>query len=284
VGKVDDAVRDMIYYHGKRAASEVLDDLPEQVREMRRQLRDVARAVEELTGQVRDLVGARRREMAVPPAEEEEVESARFSPRTLKSIRRRFDLTQQELAELLEVSPVTVTSWERAKSRPRNSNLAQIITLRSMSEEGVNKALGREQIPAEISSSEIKRLRNRLNLTQAELAELLGISGAAVTSWETGKTRPSRANRRALVELRETDRDEVNKRLSRETASGGGAPEMRGAPTGVSPDDIRNIRERLGMTQRGLADRLGVSVNTISNWETGRSSPRRRSLERLRSF
>jgi DNA-binding transcriptional regulator YiaG len=274
----------MIYYHGKRAASEVLDNLPDQVREMRRQLRDVARAVEDLNSHVRDLLEARRREMAVPPAEEEEVESARFSPRTLKSLRRRFDLTQHELAELLEVSPVTVTSWETGKSRPRSSNLAQIITLRSMGEEEVNEALGREQVPSEVSPSEIKRLRSKFNLTQAELAELLGISGAAVTSWETGKTRPSRENRQALMELRETDRDEINRRLSRETPSGGGAPELGGTASEVTPDDIRTIRERLGLTQRELADRLGVSVNTISNWETGRSSPRRRSLEMLRSL
>lgn len=284
MGKVDDAVRDMIYYHGKRAASEVLDNLPDQVREMRRQLRDVARAVEDLNSHVRDLLEARRREMAVPPAEEEEVEGARFSPRTLKSLRRRFDLTQHELAELLEVSPVTVTSWETGKSRPRSSNLAQIITLRSMSEEEVNEALGREQVPSEVSPSEIKRLRSRFNLTQAELAELLGISGAAVTSWETGKTRPSRENRQALMDLRQTDRDEINRRLSRETPSGGGAPELSGTATEVTPDDIRAIRQRLDITQRELADRLGVSVNTISNWETGRSSPRRRSLEMLRSL
>jgi len=127
MGKVEDALRDLIYYHGKRAAKEVLGELPGQVRDARRTLRDVQSSVEELTAQVRELNAARKRDMAVPPAEEEQVERARFDRRTLKRVRRRFDLTQEELAELLEVSPVTVTSWETAKSRPRKSNLAQII-------------------------------------------------------------------------------------------------------------------------------------------------------------
>ncbi|MGD2175202.1 MAG: helix-turn-helix domain-containing protein, partial [Candidatus Brocadiaceae bacterium] len=151
MGKVEDALRDLIYYHGKRAASEVLGNLPDQVREARNQLRELQRAVEEMAAEVKELSAARRRNMAVPPAEEEEVEKARFDKRTLKGVRRRFDLTQQELAELLEVSPVTVTSWETGKSRPRRSNLAQIVTLRSMDQKAVDEALSREHLPASLS-------------------------------------------------------------------------------------------------------------------------------------
>ncbi len=281
MGKVEDALRDLIYYHGKRAASEVMGDLPDQVREARRQLRGLQRDVEEISSKVSELAAARRRSMAVPPAEEEEVEKARFNRRTLKSLRNRFDLTQQELAELLEVSPVTVTSWETGKSKPRKSNLAQIITLRSMDQEEVDEALDREHIPASISPSKIKSLRSKLNLSQAELADLVGVSSAAVTSWETEKTQPSRENRKTLAELMEADRGEIDARLGRVERPAARAPSAKG---GLSGDEIRQMREQAGLSQRELAENLGVSANTISNWETGRTIPRRGSMEKLLSM
>lgn len=37
--------------------------------------------------------------------------------------------------------------------------------------------------------------------------------------------------------------------------------------------DIRAIRQQLGLNQRDLAERLGVSKRTISRWETGSSQP-----------
>ncbi len=278
MGKVEDAVRDLIYYHGKRAAREVLGELPDRVRDARRALREVQNAVEELTAQVRELTAARKREMAVPPAEEEEVESARFDRRTLKSMRRRFDLTQEELAKLLEVSPVTVTSWETGKSRPRSSNLAQIITLRSMEQQEVDTALGREHLPAAISPAEVKRVRRQHDLTQRELGQLVGVSTGAVTAWETGKTGPTRQNRKAILELAGTPRAGVDARLGRmAVAEGAERPPRAELPA----EDVRDIRERAGLTQKQMAEKLGVSANTISNWETGRTEPRRSSVQKL---
>jgi len=41
-------------------------------------------------------------------------------------------------------------------------------------------------------------------------------------------------------------------------------------------DQIRAARGRARMTQRELADRVGVSTKTVDNWENGRSVPRNR--------
>jgi len=40
-------------------------------------------------------------------------------------------------------------------------------------------------------------------------------------------------------------------------------------------EDIRRLREHMGLTQRGLAEELGVRQQTISEWETGMYRPRR---------
>lgn len=37
--------------------------------------------------------------------------------------------------------------------------------------------------------------------------------------------------------------------------------------------DIRKLRERRGLTQQELADRCGVTLRTVQNWEGGRHIP-----------
>lgn len=37
--------------------------------------------------------------------------------------------------------------------------------------------------------------------------------------------------------------------------------------------DVNVIRERLGLTQEQLAQRLGVSFKTVNRWEKGKSKP-----------
>lgn len=39
------------------------------------------------------------------------------------------------------------------------------------------------------------------------------------------------------------------------------------------PSELREKRERLGLTQQGLAEKFGVSVLTISRWERGAARP-----------
>lgn len=54
---------------------------------------------------------------------------------------------------------------------------------------------------------------------------------------------------------------------------------------GSTAEDIRKLRESLGMTQEELAYEVGVSFSTVSRWETGRGEPSRlarRQLDRLR--
>jgi DNA-binding transcriptional regulator YiaG len=277
MGKVEDALRDLIQYHSKHAAVAVVGDMPSQVRSVRKGLRALQRAVEKMSSDVRLLLDVRQREMAVPPAAEAQVEKVRFTKRTLKALRQRFDLTQEELAKLLEVSPVTVTAWETAKSKPRASNLAQIVTLRGMDQAVVDKALGRQPAPGPMKPAQIKRLRRKLGLTQADFARLLDVSGAAVTAWETGKTSPSRENRIALAALRGQSR-EADRKLGRHAAAG-----RLGGESGadVSPADVKAIRAALGLSQKELAAKLGVSTNSVSNWETGRSRPRRSTVRKL---
>jgi putative transcriptional regulator len=41
-----------------------------------------------------------------------------------------------------------------------------------------------------------------------------------------------------------------------------------------APLDVRRIRQNLGLSQRQFSALLGISVNTLQNWEQGRRQPR----------
>ena len=45
---------------------------------------------------------------------------------------------------------------------------------------------------------------------------------------------------------------------------------------------VRALRQRLGLTQRKMADELGVRQQTVSEWETGVYRPRGASARLLR--
>ncbi len=47
-------------------------------------------------------------------------------------------------------------------------------------------------------------------------------------------------------------------------------------------DAVRELRSRMGLTQRQMARRLGVRQQTVSEWETGLYAPRGASVTLLR--
>lgn len=47
----------------------------------------------------------------------------------------------------------------------------------------------------------VKQLRNKLIITQTELAELLGVSFASINRWETGKHEPTTKIKRKIAAL-----------------------------------------------------------------------------------
>ena len=52
-------------------------------------------------------------------------------------------------------------------------------------------------------------------------------------------------------------------------------PDRTGHPQSEwGADDVQSLRRHLGLTQRGLAEELGVRQQTVSEWETGLYRPR----------
>lgn len=72
-------------------------------------------------------------------------------------------------------------------------------------------------------------------------------------------------------------KDEVFEELEASVHEGGAI--LRGEQTPsrafqLKPLDIKSIRAGMGLSQRQFAALLGVSVDTLQNWEQGRRQPR----------
>lgn len=46
--------------------------------------------------------------------------------------------------------------------------------------------------------------------------------------------------------------------------------------------NIKKIRDKLGLSQEKLAQKLGVTLGTINRWEKGKSTPSPLALDRLK--
>ena len=40
----------------------------------------------------------------------------------------------------------------------------------------------------------------------------------------------------------------------------------------MTPEQLKKARQALGLTQRGLADKLGIKLSKLRNWEQGRNA------------
>jgi DNA-binding XRE family transcriptional regulator len=78
----------------------------------------------------------------------------------------------------------------------------------------------KEAQAARLSPRLIRKARERLGLSQAAVARLVGVSPAAVVQWEQGKAAPGGRNRAAVVGLRRLRRRQVRRILASLPADG----------------------------------------------------------------
>ena len=60
----------------------------------------------------------------------------------------------------------------------------------------------------------IRALRNRLGISQADLAKLVGVSTVAVGQWESGRSKPRAESKARIAALRSVGRREVRRLLA----------------------------------------------------------------------
>jgi DNA-binding XRE family transcriptional regulator len=98
-----------------------------------------------------------------------------------------------------------------------------------------------------------------LKLTKRQLSSNLNVSDITIYLWEKNKVKPSLAQIPKIIEF--LSRDPFEK----ETEKLG--------------DKIREYRRVHGITQKELAEQLGVDQTTLAGWERGKHKPTKRFRE-----
>lgn len=142
----------------------------------------------------------------------------------LKTLRKKRGLTQQEVADLVNVSRVRYTNWECGKREPTYENLSMLACIFDVSidyllsdyiEISKDKLLkmkaeeyfecfsfyikqivvrkNEDEVQETISNfgNKLKVARQIRNLTQRELAKMLGVTKQTIINYEKGLTIPS---------------------------------------------------------------------------------------------
>ena len=74
----------------------------------------------------------RRAQNGQPQAEEEPLESVRYSARSVKAQRSRLGLSAADYGKLVGVSGLTIYNWEHGTSHPRKAQLAALVAVRNI--------------------------------------------------------------------------------------------------------------------------------------------------------
>ena len=123
----------------------------------------------------------------------------------LKNLRKTAGITQQELADRLNVHPQTVSKWERGLSEPDISQLGDLASALGIT---LEELLGREDpeqsytgnFQAEAFGKMLSELRSGRGESQEELAAAAAVSPDTVSRWERGVTCPDIERLSALAD------------------------------------------------------------------------------------
>lgn len=109
-----------------------------------------------------------------------------------------------------------------------------------------------------VFSERLKELRKEQNLTQQEIADKLHVNRVTYTNWEKGNREP---NFKMLIQLADMLNVSTDYLLGREV-------DMI-----TFSEQLKKYRTKKGLTQKELAEQIGIKQNSYSDWETGKNEP-----------
>jgi transcriptional regulator with XRE-family HTH domain len=114
--------------------------------------------------------------------------------------------------------------------------------------------------PSTISTlgDHIRKRRLDLKLLQKQAATRIGVHELTITNWERNATVPAIRHIPAIIRFLGYDPQSSTTSL---------------------PERLAASRKALGLSQRKMAERLGVDPATIKNWEAGRHQPTGKSVD-----
>lgn len=184
----------------------------------------------------------------------------------LRQIREERGMPLETLADLLDIPPDCMKEVEEGKRRLSRATLAEAASIL-----GVDISYFEEK-DSELSQqatsrigAKLRRLREQRGLTLNELSQRSGVSLAHISEIERGRSTASLKTLEKLAAALEVSTSYL-------------LQEDRGETLGTK---VRRLREKMGLTQKELADQIGISHSLIGQIETDRIQPSLATLSRL---
>ena len=144
MGKLEVTMKSEIERLAKRELRKVSVPLKKDVRSLKITVSQLRKAILPLqrfaAGQQKELA---KREVKLE-ASPEEIEKSRFSPRLVKTLRKKLKITQKELATLVGVTVGIAHLWETGRFTPRADKKARLAALRKLGRTEVKKLLAQK--------------------------------------------------------------------------------------------------------------------------------------------
>lgn len=198
----------------------------------------------------------------------------------LRAVRRRTGTPVAVVAAATGVPPATVYNWESGRVGVPRDRLPALAGLLGTDVADLVTRLRAPSAPPQAPTSGLRRLRRRTGLSQAQVADRVGVARHSVSVWERGTTPPLGAVRR-LARV-------YGVPVAVVAAAVGLTPPALLDPRRWGPGDLPQVltvlRAWSGLTRPEVAARVGCSAAAVRSWESGRGTPRagsRRGLERL---
>lgn len=109
--------------------------------------------------------------------------------------------------------------------------------------------------PGRFDADTLRRTRLAAGLSRAQLAERIGADPTIVKAWETKGVRPTVNNLTRVAEALDLAVDDLYQ------------------ADGTSHGSLADLRIATGLTQRELAQQLGISQSSVTRWERGKARP-----------
>ena len=159
MGKVEGIIKSEILRLAKREIRKISVPLGRDVRSLKSvvsQIRKTVMALERFATHQQKELSKTKTPLEVAP---EEIKISRFSPRLIRSLRKRLSVTQKELATLCGVTVGAIHQWESGMFKPRGEKKGVIVALRKLGRREVRRLL--EERKGEVVEKKVPKPRGK---------------------------------------------------------------------------------------------------------------------------
>ncbi len=128
---VNQVLKEEISRVARKEIREATDQLKRASTAHRRDIAALKRQVADLERRVKFLETKETKRVTRKP-KADTADGARFSPKWLRSHRKKLGLSAADYAKLVGVSALTIYNWEAEKSRPRQRQVASLVRVRQL--------------------------------------------------------------------------------------------------------------------------------------------------------